>query len=61
MAKLRGYNGPQMTAQSLSEQIVETERKTYKIIDVGAGTGLVGEEVIIVIIYYYYYLFIYLS
>ena len=45
VVKDRGYNGPRKTAQCLSEQIPDLERKSYKILDVGAGTGLVGEEV----------------
>ncbi|KAK3104204.1 hypothetical protein FSP39_025284, partial [Pinctada imbricata] len=44
VAELRGYRGPQVTAEQLAEEVSMDKRSSYRVLDVGAGTGLVAEE-----------------
>lgn len=39
------YNGPRTTAATLADLYPPETREAVKILDVAAGTGLVGEEV----------------
>ena len=43
--KLQGYNGPRVTAEELGKVCDEDQRGTVQVLDIGAGTGLVAEEV----------------
>ena len=40
-----GYQGPRVIAEALAEKVPQETRAAAKVLDIGAGTGQVGQEV----------------
>lgn len=43
----QAYIGPEVTAKTIASLYDKSERDTIQLLDIGAGTGLVGEQVIL--------------